>query len=79
MRKPGKNQMAELHREALIINSHMDSVIHPVTGERAKEGMHWVRSLAPGSYDRVTGSPWVQEAIGTPWSCSVASETYWSS
>lgn len=78
MRKPGKRQMEALHREALIIDSHMDTIVHPVTGERAKEGYHWVRSVNPFAQDR-TGSPWVQEAIGTPWSCSVASETYWSS
>lgn len=34
-------------------------------------GYHWVMNIMSGK--------WVEEKDGTPWSCSVASETYWSS
>ena len=46
-------------------------LIHPETGEKAPDGKCWVRNIMSGTY--------VLEAIGTPWCCSVASETYWCS
>ena len=45
--------------------------IHPETGEVAPAGQCWVTNLMSGKY--------VLEQIGTPWTCSVASETYWAS
>ena len=40
------------------------------SGRLAPAGQHWVRNLMNGQ--------WVLEANGTPYACSVASETYWS-
>ena len=71
MRKPGKNQMAELHREANIINEHRDlpRECPDGSGRVAPEGQHWARNARFGGY--------VLESDGTPWSCSVSSESYW--
>lgn len=44
---------------------------HPVTNQKAPEGKHWVQSRMNGA--------WVLESIGTPFTSSVSSETYWSS
>lgn len=46
-------------------------LVHPETGEKAPDGMCWVRNLMSGKY--------VLETIGTPYTCSVCSETYWCS
>jgi len=43
---------------------------HPITGEKAKPGRAWVRSIF---------GDWCQESPDTPWTSSVQSETYWSS
>jgi hypothetical protein len=40
-------------------------------GRVAPLGKHWVMNI--------TSRQWVLENSGTPWTCSVASETYWSS
>ena len=45
--------------------------INPETGEKAPKGEQWVKSAMNGA--------WVKEAIDTPFTCSVASETYWAS
>jgi hypothetical protein len=42
----------------------------PKPQEQPKEGYRWVRNLMSGK--------WIQEAVDTPWTCSVASESYWS-
>ena len=44
---------------------------HPETGEKADKGRQWVRHLMDKGY--------VLESIGTPYYCSVSSETYWAS
>ena len=44
---------------------------NPETGELAQPGHSWVRSAMDGRY--------CQEADGTPFACSVSSETYWCS
>lgn len=43
----------------------------PKPTEEPKEGYKWVQNLMSGK--------WVQEPIDTPWTCSVQSESYWSS
>ena len=43
---------------------------HPVTGEKAPKGQQWVRNAMNGEY--------VLEAIGTPFTSSVSSESYWA-
>lgn len=43
---------------------------HPVTGEMAKDGYHWIRHALTGE--------WMQEADWTPWCCSAASEGYFA-
>jgi hypothetical protein len=42
----------------------------PKPTEKPQEGYRWVKNLLSGK--------WIQERIDTPWSCSVASESYWS-
>jgi len=42
----------------------------PKPTEEPREGYRWVQNLLSGK--------WIQERIDTPWSCSVASESYWS-
>ena len=44
---------------------------HPVTGEPADKGRQWVLHHMSQAY--------VLESIGTPYYCSVSSETYWAS
>lgn len=44
---------------------------NPETKEKAPKGQHWVRSAM--------NRAWVLECDGTPFTCSVASETYWCS
>jgi len=44
--------------------------VHPLTGEKARPGKAWVKSIF---------GDWCQESPDTPWTCSVQSETYWSS
>lgn len=44
---------------------------HPDTGEKAQPGFQWVRNVRFGG--------WQQEAVDTPYYCSVSSETYWCS
>lgn len=42
----------------------------PKPQEEPKEGYRWVQNLMSGK--------WIQEPKDTPWTCSVASESYWS-
>jgi hypothetical protein len=49
----------------------MAYVNEPKPTEEPREGYRWVQNMMSGK--------WIQEAIDTPYSCSVASESYWSS
>ena len=46
-------------------------LVHPGTGERAPEGKMWALNLM--------SREWFLENVGTPYTASPASETYWSS
>lgn len=48
-----------------------DRKAHPISGKQAPEGQHWVTNLLSQKV--------VLEPDGTPWTLSVASETYHSS
>jgi hypothetical protein len=52
-------------------SQHYGVKVNPVTGQQAPQGQSWIKSVMNGA--------WVLESDGTPWTCSVASETYWSS
>ena len=53
---------------------------NPVTLEEAPWHSRWVSSQNPHRSNGEAWKPqWVLERIGTPWSCSVGSETYWAS
>jgi len=71
--RPSPSRMAELHREALILNQHvgLPRECPDGSGRVAPAGQHWSRNLLSGTY--------VLEYDGTPFTSSVASETYWSS
>lgn len=43
----------------------------PKPTEEPKEGYKWVQNIMSGK--------WIQEQVDTPWTCSVQSESYWSS
>ena len=51
------------------VSSHGVNV-NPETGETAPVGYCWVRNIM--------SRKWMLEAIGTPFNCSVSSESYWS-
>lgn len=61
--------MAVLQSDAWITAD--DELQEAVRYFTLKPGFHWVQSVMNGA--------WVQEADGTPFTSSVASETYWSS
>lgn len=71
--RPTPHAMAQLHRDALILNEHrsLPRECPDGSGRVAEPGQHWVRNARFGG--------WQLEADGTPWSCSVGSETYWQS
>lgn len=64
-----KQQRIMQEREAFTMKLMRVSVSS--TGEIAPWGKHWVRSAMNGAE--------VLEAVDTPWTCSVQSETYWCS
>ena len=45
--------------------------VNPVTGETAPAGQFWAKSAI--------SSDWFLESVGTPYTVSPASETYWCS
>ena len=70
-RKPGRRQLEELHREALLLDYHrsLPRECPDGSGRRAPAGQHWARSIRTAD--------WVLETDGTWFSLSVASEAYW--
>jgi uncharacterized protein with PIN domain len=62
----------ELQRNERIAEHEAEDKLCPDgSGRVAPIGKHWVRSVMSGEQ--------VLEHSGTSWTCSVASETYWSS
>jgi hypothetical protein len=60
-----------INTERTMSKTSHGKATHPVTNEKAPAGMHWVRNILSGV--------WVLESETTPYTCSVQSETYWSS